>query len=286
MKKVSRIILPVLLLALSSVVSAQDCCVGVRGNIDDDAEQQINITDLVFLVTFMFQDGPAPLCDDPFSPDCPDHYYIEAYVNADSACVPDIADLVHLVNYMFQDGPDPLDCPPPVPDSVILPLTIGNEWISSYTEYNSSGQVIGTGFSSTRVVGDSTVSDWLWHIVIDSTTGGDSTLWTNREDGAWSYTDTSATQEALALKYPATPGNSYPYYDLTVTVADTDAIVNVPAGQFRCYYYELDAPIVGTVGKIWAAPNVGVVKAEQYDLNLIWLYLAMRVELESWGLID
>ncbi len=262
----------VLLLLAVSIPVAQDCCIGVRGNIDNGSSQDPDIADLIYLVGFMFQEGPALPC------------YEEADVNADTEI--DIADLIHLVGFMFQEGPPPFDCPPTTPDSVIFPLTIGNEWLSNFTEYNTSGGVVATGTSSTRVVGDSTVNDWLWQIVIDSTTGGDSTLWTNREDGAWSYTDTSATQEALALKYPANPNDTYPYYDLTVRVASTSAIVTVPAGQFTCYYYELNAPVIGTIGKIWAAPNVGIVKAEQYNLNLIWLYLQTLVELQSYTLVE
>ncbi|HOP05658.1 MAG TPA: FG-GAP-like repeat-containing protein [candidate division Zixibacteria bacterium] len=57
-----------------------------------------DITDLVFLVTYMFQGGPEPplmeLCD----------------VDGNGAEVPDIADLVYLVSYMFQNG-SPLQCP-------------------------------------------------------------------------------------------------------------------------------------------------------------------------------
>jgi hypothetical protein len=244
----------------------------MRGNIDNNVEQSIDIADLIYLVTYMFQDGPELPC------------FEEADVNADTQI--DIATLIYLVTYMFQEGPPPLDCPPVVPDTVIFPLTIGNEWLSSYTEYNTSGGIIDAGTSATRVVGDSTVNDWLWHIVVDSMTGGGRSLWTNREDGLWWYTDTSAVQEALVLKYPANTNDTYPYYDLTVRVASTNAIVTVPAGQFTCYYYELDAPIVGTIGKIWAAPNIGLVKAEQYNLNIIWLYLQMRVELESYQLVE
>jgi len=56
-----------------------------------------DIEDLVYLVGYMFQDGPAP-------------EIIESTdVNGDLAG-PDIADLVYLVEYMFQEGPA-LNCP-------------------------------------------------------------------------------------------------------------------------------------------------------------------------------
>lgn len=74
------------------------CCIGVTGNIDGDALEEINIADLVYMVTFMFQGGPEPPCMD------------EADVDGNGAFA-DIADLVYLVDYMFQSGPEPADCP-------------------------------------------------------------------------------------------------------------------------------------------------------------------------------
>jgi hypothetical protein len=83
---------------LSGLVTYYTCCTGIRGNIDDDAGNAIEITDLVYLVTYMFQDGPEPLCMD------------EANVDGDAMGTVDIVDLVHLVTYMFQDGIAPADC--------------------------------------------------------------------------------------------------------------------------------------------------------------------------------
>jgi len=86
------------------------CCV-IRGDINHDGAPEPDIADLVYLVSYMFQDGPAPPCDMPYSPDCPDHYFAETDVDGNGSCVPDIADLVYLVTYMFQDGPALVPCP-------------------------------------------------------------------------------------------------------------------------------------------------------------------------------
>lgn len=56
-----------------------------------------DIVDLIYLVFFMFQDGPPPL----------DMNSVDVDGNGQG---PDIADLIHLVYFMFQDGPD-LMCP-------------------------------------------------------------------------------------------------------------------------------------------------------------------------------
>ncbi len=74
----------------------ENCCVGFRGNINGDAGDVIDISDLVYLVAYMFQGGTPPPCFD------------EADVNGDG--VIDISDLVYLVAYMFQGGPQPPSC--------------------------------------------------------------------------------------------------------------------------------------------------------------------------------
>jgi len=73
-------------------------CMGERrGNIDYDEEDELDIADLVYLVNFMFKEGPPPKC------------FEEADVNQSISL--DIADLVYIVNYMFNDGPAPEMCP-------------------------------------------------------------------------------------------------------------------------------------------------------------------------------
>ena len=71
----------------------------VAGNVDDDPEDVIDITDLVYLVDHMFNLGPAPPCR------------YEANVDGDSLNMVNIADLVYLVDYMFTGGPPPVACP-------------------------------------------------------------------------------------------------------------------------------------------------------------------------------
>ncbi len=82
------------------------CCVE-RGNVDDSPDNVVDISDLVYLVDYMFTEGPLPPCP--------------ATANVDASCcgpdtLPetlddiDISDLVHLVDYMFTEGPPPLSC--------------------------------------------------------------------------------------------------------------------------------------------------------------------------------
>jgi hypothetical protein len=73
------------------------CCV-MKGDITNNGVGP-DIEDLIYLVTYMFQDGPEPLCMD------------HADVDYAPTEVPDIADLIYLVQYMFQDGPAFSPCP-------------------------------------------------------------------------------------------------------------------------------------------------------------------------------
>ena len=79
------------------------CCVGpMRGNVDNDPGDVIDISDLVYLVDYMFTGGPAPTC------------WPEANIDGvgpDNSSGIDISDLVYLVDYMFNDGPAPPPCP-------------------------------------------------------------------------------------------------------------------------------------------------------------------------------
>lgn len=83
----------------SFTVSEIPCCVGIRGNVDSDAGELIDISDLVSLVDFMFNSGSAPICTD------------EANIDGDAGELIDISDLVLLVDFMFNGGSPPAVCP-------------------------------------------------------------------------------------------------------------------------------------------------------------------------------
>lgn len=73
------------------------CCRGIRGNIDFDPNDEINISDVVWFVLYAFSGGPGPICSE------------EADVEGDGMW--DIGDLVYLLEYMFLGGPEPPPCP-------------------------------------------------------------------------------------------------------------------------------------------------------------------------------
>ena len=89
------------------IVQPDACCVDDRGNVDGDPDDIIDISDLVYLVDYMFTSGPAPTCAEEANIDgscC-------ASGSSESLSDIDISDLVYLVDYMFNDCPEP----PPSP---------------------------------------------------------------------------------------------------------------------------------------------------------------------------
>ncbi|MDF1544989.1 MAG: M14 family zinc carboxypeptidase [bacterium] len=75
------------------------CCLVIRGNVDYDPGDAIDITDLTTLVDFMFNGGATPDCIE------------EANIDGDPSETIDITDLTYLVDYLFVGGAAPLSCP-------------------------------------------------------------------------------------------------------------------------------------------------------------------------------
>jgi len=74
------------------------CCVGNRGNVDNDPDDLVNVADLTYLVAYLFQGGPEPVCTP------------EGNVDGDTGEQINVADLTYLVSYLFQGGPLPPPC--------------------------------------------------------------------------------------------------------------------------------------------------------------------------------
>lgn len=79
----------------TSVQIGGGCC-QVRGDANHNGAGP-DVSDLVYLVTYMFSGGPLPPCME------------EADINGNGAG-PDVSDLVYLVTYMFSGGPLPAPC--------------------------------------------------------------------------------------------------------------------------------------------------------------------------------
>ncbi|NOY88233.1 MAG: hypothetical protein GXO93_02430, partial [FCB group bacterium] len=73
------------------------CCVGIRGNVDGDPDDKVNVADVIYIANYAFAGGNPPVCND------------EADINGDGSV--NIADVTYLANYAFANGPAPVACP-------------------------------------------------------------------------------------------------------------------------------------------------------------------------------
>ncbi len=79
-----------------AVMTGSFCCIGNRGNVDDDSLDDVNVNDLTVLVEYLFKGGPTPACPE------------EANINGIGSILVD--DLTYLVNYLFKSGLIPPAC--------------------------------------------------------------------------------------------------------------------------------------------------------------------------------
>lgn len=76
------------------------CCVGRAGDINNDGGEIADISDLIYLIDYMFpKPGSAPITT------C----HGEIDINGDGELLPDISDLLHLVDFMFLPPGDALE---------------------------------------------------------------------------------------------------------------------------------------------------------------------------------
>lgn len=85
--------------AFLALVVPSNCCVGTRGNANGDPNDFADLSDLTYLVNYLFLGGPLPVC------------WWEANADGDASEQVDLSDLIYLTNYLFQGGPQPAACP-------------------------------------------------------------------------------------------------------------------------------------------------------------------------------
>ena len=92
--------------AMSNVAVRTVClhgCLGIRGNVTSDSDELVNVSDLQYLINYLFAvpAGPKPICP------------LEANVDGDIPERIDVSDVDYLVDFLFgyPSGPEPPLCP-------------------------------------------------------------------------------------------------------------------------------------------------------------------------------
>ncbi|MEA2030520.1 MAG: HYR domain-containing protein [candidate division Zixibacteria bacterium] len=75
------------------------CCIGMRGNVNGDTDDNVNVSDVTCLVVYLFNGGDVPSCP------------AEANINGDTTEEINVSDVTALVAYLFVGGPPPPNCP-------------------------------------------------------------------------------------------------------------------------------------------------------------------------------
>lgn len=155
-------------------------CCNQPGDINHD--QRINVSDLTYLVDFMFRGGPEMPCIE------------EADLNLDDAI--NVSDLTGLVDYLFRGGPPPPACPDVIS---IIDLAPGDDIVSGIVDVPNPGQY--------RVVLWARTNMWY----IQPTTADPYTV--IQGDGTWSnYTNPWDRIVALLVDSTYVPNSTREYH--------------------------------------------------------------------------
>jgi len=172
-----------------------------------------------------------------------------------------------LVGSMFIGcSDDPADNSEP-PDSVILPLAVGNYWTFEDISFNASGDTTGVdtttlSIDSTAVISGRTVYYWRWDIASYENYAD---LMANIDDGLYRFGTASsgeideAEEPELILIYPGSEGDTFIAFGEDFTITSTSSEQIVPAGTFICYEYTYSGD-----NKQYFAPDYGFIAREKF----------------------
>lgn len=153
----------------------------------------------------------------------------------------------------------------PIPN-VIVPLTLGNTWVGTQVEYDSTGAEV-VSFTQTFFVNqDTVIAGDRWYAI-----AGARILLANQNDGLWiryGFQDTlDLLDPAMYARYPAVVGQSWQSgIDLssTVSVVSVDTSITVPKGTYKCHLYRWVRDSGNRIDHYFLAPKTGWIKTEFY----------------------
>jgi hypothetical protein len=149
----------------------------------------------------------------------------------------------------------------------LIPFKLNNSWESVHFLYDSSGIPFYADTHVTQIVKDTVISGTRFYkygkYSIDH--------YTAKADGIWLYEFhlDSTEEHSLYFKYPCKKGDTYPFTlgrpHAVVSILSTNQSVQVEAGTFECILYRFDLDGLDSYLDFYAAPGIGIVKAESYQ---------------------
>jgi hypothetical protein len=144
----------------------------------------------------------------------------------------------------------------------IFPLKLGNKWAYRISYYDTLGAKFQVSYDTMTILTRTMVENQEWYLWRDP----DAYL-SDQPGGTWYRnirTDTMS-QAGLFYKYPASVGESWAtpymmYSTLTLTLTSANSVVEVPAGRFGCYVYQIER----TQNVEFLVPGIGLVYSELY----------------------
>ncbi len=159
----------------------------------------------------------------------------------------------------------------------IIPLAIGNQWVTHIASWDSTGRPNVTGIDTTRIDRDTNLQFGLWFV----DNKGNHT--TNRATGYWVLSNSIA---AMFLKYPTVVDDVYQFGNDSIRVVSVDTPITVPAGTFSCVCYKLTYSSQGVAYQtFFASVNKGIIRREVVAHTTGGqAYLESRADLQSFQL--
>ncbi len=152
------------------------------------------------------------------------------------------------------------------PDSVIIPLAVGNYWTFEDISFNASGDTTGVdtttlSIDSSAAISGRTVYYWRWDIAEYENYAD---LMANIDDGLYRFGTASsgvieADEAELILIYPGSTGDTFIAFEEDFTITSTTSEQIVPAGTFICYEYTYSGN-----NRQYFAPDYGFIARQKY----------------------
>ena len=158
-------------------------------------------------------------------------------------------------------------------DGVIIPLAVGNYWKFEDAHYDEFGVVssIDTcilSLDSSTVISEDSAYYWAWDT---EDYRFFAFLAVNLDDGLYfsgsshSGVITEYDSPMLLLKFPGSEGETFISYDISYTIVNTEALMEVPAGTFTCYEYVSSTED----NKKYFSPDSGFIMEKRYSEGVI-----------------